>query len=91
MQQVADPETQPRSPGFVGAEDMAKGASAMLSIAEALVAAGNRVDLTGFETEMARLCAGILALPKPEGQALAPALAALRDQLERLQNAMPPP
>lgn len=91
MQQVADPETPPRSPGFVGAEDMAEGASAMLSIAEALVTAGNRVDLSGFEAEVARLCAGILALPKSEGQALAPVLTALRDQVERLQKAMPPP
>jgi hypothetical protein len=90
MQQAALSENSPRSAGFVAAEDMARGAATMLGIAEALVAAGNRVDLTGFEAEVARLCAGILALPKTEGQALAPALVLLRDQAERLQNAMSP-
>lgn len=91
MQQATDPETPPRSPGFVAAEDMAEGARTMLGIADALMAAGHPVDLDGFEAEVAQLCASILALPRPEGHALAPQLIALCEQVERLQASMPPP
>ncbi|MBR0656391.1 hypothetical protein [Plastoroseomonas arctica] len=96
MKQTADALLTPartarRSDAAVIVEDMVEGARMILSITAALIESGRRVDLAGLDDEFGRLCAGILALPLTEGQALRPMLETLSEQLAQLHAALPPP
>ncbi|MES2711511.1 MAG: hypothetical protein V4653_08000 [Pseudomonadota bacterium] len=81
----------PRSDAALAVADMAEGARMMLGVTAALVGSGRRVDLAGLDDEFGRLCAGILALPLAESRRLRPKLEALREQLDHLHTALPPP
>lgn len=80
-----------RSDAALIVEDMVEGARMMLGITAALIDSGRRVDLAGLDDEFSRLCTGILALPLAEGGRLRPQLETLRDQLNHLHAALPPP
>lgn len=53
-----------------------------LEVAHALIDAGRRLDLSGFEAEVGRLCAQALDLPPDEGRTLVPALSALLAEID---------
>jgi len=80
-----------RSDAALIVEDMVEGARMILGITAALIESGRRVDLAGLDDEFGRLCAGILALPLAESRALRPMLDTLREQLDQLHAALPPP
>jgi hypothetical protein len=63
---------------------------ATLAVAQGLVECGRAVDLAGLDQEMARLCAGILALDAADGRALRPGLEALVHQVDRLHATLAP-
>lgn len=64
---------------------------ATLAVAGALASEGRRVDLTGLENEVARLCAAALAAPRGAAPALRLRLEALLRDLDRLRAALTPP
>ncbi|GGG23140.1 hypothetical protein GCM10010964_09110 [Caldovatus sediminis] len=61
--------------------------SATLALADALVASGRAVDLTGLEEEVEAICAALLALAPPcaATRGLRPALERLVGQVDRLR------
>lgn len=64
---------------------------ATLAVAAALAGEGRRVDLTGLENEVGRLCAAALAAPRGAAPALRLRLEALLRDLDRLCAALGPP
>jgi hypothetical protein len=62
-----------------------------LTQAEASLAEGYTLDLTGLDAEIARLCAAAGAAPAAMAPALRRNLEALLTQVERLQAALPRP
>ena len=62
-----------------------------LTQAEASLAEGYTLDLTGLDAEIARLCAAAAAAPAAMAPALRRNLEALLVQVERLQAALPRP
>jgi len=62
-----------------------------LAVAAALAGAGRRVDLSGLEEEVGRLCAAALAAPRAAAPALRLRLEALLSDLDRLRAALAPP
>lgn len=58
---------------------------ATLAVADALVASGHAVDLTGLETEAEALCAAVLTLDRRVARGLLPALEQLARQVDRLR------
>ncbi|MCA3300930.1 MAG: hypothetical protein ING00_14210 [Roseomonas sp.] len=62
-----------------------------LTQAEASLAEGYTLDLTGLDAEIARLCAAAGAAPATMAPALRRNLEALLTQVERLQAALPRP
>ncbi|WP_458096435.1 hypothetical protein [Roseomonas sp. WA12] len=58
----------------------------VLSLAEALLLAGRRLDLHGLEAEVAVICGAVAALPAELGQAMRPALTDLLAQVEGLHG-----
>jgi hypothetical protein len=55
-----------------------------IAVAQALVASGRRIDLSGLEQEAAALVAALMALDAEEARRLRPALEALRDHVDTL-------
>ncbi len=66
------------------AEALADGLNHMLHVAVALLNQRRRVDLTGLDERIGRLCAAVLDLPPEQGCDLRPKLLVLRDQIDRL-------
>lgn len=64
---------------------------ATLTVAEALVTQGRRIDLDGLETEVERVCAACLAAPRSAVPAVRARLEGLLRLHDRLQGAIPPP
>jgi len=64
---------------------------ATLGVAAALAADGRRVDLTGLEAEMGRLCAASLVAPQAMLPALRGRLAALLRRVDSLAARLAPP
>jgi hypothetical protein len=62
--------------------------AAMLRLAEGVVAAGRKVDLTGLEDRIGLVCARALDLPPDEGARLRPDLVALLRDLDALAVAL---
>ncbi|SHI81914.1 hypothetical protein SAMN02745194_01157 [Roseomonas rosea] len=56
----------------------------VLSVAEALLLAGRRLDLQGLDQEVAAICAAATLLPPEQGRATRPALCELLAQVEGL-------
>jgi hypothetical protein len=64
--------------------DLACRISRTLAVASALARHGRKLDLTGFEDGIGRLCAQTLDLPEPEGRMMLPVLAEVLFQVEQL-------
>ena len=64
---------------------------ATLAVAEALAVEGRRIDLTGLETEISRICAAAVVAPKDAAPDLGLRLEALRCALDRLRMGLVPP
>ena len=62
-----------------------------LSVAEALATSRRRIDLSGLEDEMGRLCAAALAAPAEALPAIRVRLEALLRAVDRLQARLPRP
>ncbi|MBR0671827.1 hypothetical protein [Neoroseomonas soli] len=62
-----------------------------LSVAEALLAGRRRIDLSGLENEMGRLCAASLLAPAEALPTIRTRLEALRLALDRLEAGLPRP
>ncbi|WP_209354269.1 hypothetical protein [Roseomonas nitratireducens] len=69
----------------------AEAMEATLSVAEALVAERRRIDLTGLEDEIGRLCAAALAAPRAAAPALRVRFEAMVRSLDRLRAGLGPP
>jgi len=59
-----------------------------LQAAHVLIGQRRRLDLSGLEAEIGRLCAQALALAPEEGHGLVPALAALCDEIDAVDAAL---
>jgi hypothetical protein len=77
---MPDPQTQ--------VEDMMAAAHSMLRVARALVQSQRPVDLAGLQDTIGRLCAAALDLPRDQGRALQPRLAAVLAELDALEHAL---
>jgi hypothetical protein len=64
--------------------DLAGRISRTLAVANALARHGRKLDLTGFEDGIGRLCAQTLDLPQPDGRMMLPVLAEVLFQVEQL-------
>jgi hypothetical protein len=64
--------------------DLAERMLRTLGVARALAQNGRRLDLTGFDDGIGRLCAQTLDLPSQEGRALVPLLTDVLGQVELL-------
>jgi hypothetical protein len=64
--------------------DLAGRISRTLGVACVLAQHGRKLDLTGFEDGIGRLCAQTLDLPEPEGRMMLPVLAEVLFQVEQL-------
>jgi len=62
-----------------------------VQVARALVESGRAVDLAGLDAEAARLCVAIGMMPELVSKPLRPPLEALRDDLDRLTDALDGP
>lgn len=81
----APPDDLPRAPN--PAEVMGAAIASFdgtIAVAQALVASGRRIDLSGLEQEAAALVAALMALDAEEARRLRPALEALRDHVDTL-------
>ena len=63
-------------------------AAATLQVASALAASGRRLDLSGLDTEIGKLCASVLDLPPALGRTMQHRLIALLADVERLARAL---
>ncbi len=63
-------------------------AAAMLRLAEGIAAAGRKVDLTGLDDRLGRICAQALDLPPAEGAGVRAELVALLGDLDALTLAL---
>jgi hypothetical protein len=77
---MSDPQTQ--------AAAMMAAARSTLRVARALVESHRPVDLAGLQDTIGRLCAASLDLPREEGRALRPQLAAVLADLDALERAL---
>lgn len=59
-----------------------------LQAAHVLIGQRRRLDLSGLEADIGRLCAQALALAPEEGRELVPALAALSDEIDAVGAAL---
>lgn len=59
--------------------------SGTLRVAQALAEAGRRLDLSGFERVVGRLCAQAVDLSPEQGRTLRPMLIDLLDQIDALE------
>ena len=59
-----------------------------LKVARTLIGEGRRIDLSGFDSEVGRLCAQVLDLVPEEGRALAPQLSALLAEIDGIDAAL---
>jgi hypothetical protein len=81
---------EPPSPETTGrhavalAELTAADVEATLRIATALSRAGRRMDLSGLDDEIGRLCAGVIDLPVEVGNTMRARLIGILDALDRL-------
>ena len=64
---------------------------ATLSVAEALARGRRRIDLAGLETEIGRICAASLAVPRASASDVRLRLEALVRVLDRVRGGLAPP
>ena len=65
--------------------------AATLRIAAALAGSGRSLDLAGLDSDVGKLCAGLLDLPPDMGRILRPRLLGLVAELDRLADVMGSP
>ena len=65
--------------------------AATLAVAEALAVERRRIDLTGLEAEVGRICAAAVVAPRDAAPDLRLRLEALRQALDRLRIGLVPP
>jgi len=76
-------DSAPSSPSDRAAA-LARAAVGTLQMARALAKARRRIDLTGLDQEIGRLCAATLDLPGAEGRAMRPLLVGVLAELDAL-------
>lgn len=85
------PDLSPSAPDAAAAEyvaALAEGIERMLSLAEAMVAAGRSLDLSGLDQAVGLLCAKALDLPPEEASRIRPQLIASLRALDRLSASL---
>lgn len=76
-------EPAPLSPSAHAAA-LARATVGTLQVARALAQSRRRIDLTGLDQEVGRLCAASLDLPAAQGRAMRPLLLSVLAELEAL-------
>lgn len=79
------------APALGVAEREAAALGAMLRVARGLAQAGRRVELSGIDAMVGRVCARSLDLPPGDGRRMAPVLAGLLAELDALGSLIAEP
>lgn len=77
------------APQIVGVEQAADSVRTVLRLARGMVQSGRRVDLTGLDAMVGRLCAGSLDLPPDDGRRMGRVLAELLVEIDALHASLP--